>query len=73
MPAMTGPELHRHLIAAGYEIPTILVTAYADDKVRARALMDGVVCYLRPVDENSSLEQDELALNLTGIPESAWI
>jgi len=30
----------------------ILVTAYPDDDVRARALDDGVVCYLRkPVDE----------------------
>ena len=52
MPAMTGLELHRHLIDAGYAIPTILVTAYPDDDVRARALNDGVVCYLRkPVDE----------------------
>jgi FixJ family two-component response regulator len=52
MPAMTGLELYRHLIAAGYPIPTILVTAYPDDDVRARALNDGVVCYLRkPVDE----------------------
>jgi FixJ family two-component response regulator len=52
MPAMTGPELYRHLIDAGYAIPTILVTAYPDDDVRARALNDGVVCYLRkPVDE----------------------
>ena len=53
MPAMTGLELHEHLIAAGYAIPTILVTAYADSDVRARALNNGVVCYLRkPVDEN---------------------
>jgi FixJ family two-component response regulator len=52
MPAMTGVELYRHLIAAGYTIPTILVTAYPDDVGRARALNDGVVCYLRkPVDE----------------------
>ena len=52
MPAMTGVELHRHLIEAGYTIPTILVTAYPDDVERARALNDGVVCYLRkPVDE----------------------
>ena len=52
MPGMTGPELYRHLIATGREIPTILVTAYADDQVRARALKDGVVCYLpKPVDE----------------------
>src|SRR5262245_52649350 len=52
MPAITGVELHRHLIEAGYTIPTILVTAYPDDVDRARALNDGVVCYLRkPVDE----------------------
>ena len=52
MPAMTGIELYRHLIEAGYTIPTILVTAYPDDVDRARVLNDGVVCYLRkPVDE----------------------
>jgi FixJ family two-component response regulator len=52
MPAMTGIELHRHLIDAGRAIPTILVTAYPNDVDRIRALNDGVVCYLRkPVDE----------------------
>lgn len=52
MPAMTGIELHKHLIDAGHAIPTILVTAYPNDVDRARALTDGVVCYLRkPVDE----------------------
>jgi FixJ family two-component response regulator len=52
MPAMTGVELYRHLIEAGHTIPTILVTAYPDEVDRARALNDGVVCYLRkPVDE----------------------
>ena len=56
MPTMTGPELYRHLIASGYAIPTILVTAYSDDRVRARALKDGVVCYLRkPVNEKHLL------------------
>jgi FixJ family two-component response regulator len=52
MPAMTGLELYRHLVAGGYAIPTILVTAHPDDDVWARALNDGVVCYLRkPIDE----------------------
>jgi FixJ family two-component response regulator len=52
MPAMTGLELYRHLIEAGCAIPTILVTAYPDDVDQARALNDGVICYLRkPVDE----------------------
>ena len=53
MPAMTGLELHRRLIEMGHAIPTILMTAYPDNDVRARALKDGVVCYLRkPLDEN---------------------
>jgi FixJ family two-component response regulator len=52
MPAMTGVELYRHLIGSGHAIPTILVTAYADDDVRSRALKDGVICCLRkPIDE----------------------
>jgi FixJ family two-component response regulator len=53
MPGMTGVELHRHLVDAGYAIPTILVTAYADEVVRDQALKDGVVCYLsKPVDDD---------------------
>ena len=52
MPAMTGIELYGHLTNSGHAIPTILVTAYADDHVESRVLKDGVVCYLRkPVDE----------------------
>lgn len=53
MPGMTGVELHRHLVDAGYAIPTILVTAYPDEVVRERALKDGIVCYLgKPVDDD---------------------
>ena len=52
MPAMTGFELHRHLIESGRAIPTILVTAYPDDDARALALKEGITGYLRkPVDE----------------------
>ncbi|OAE99711.1 histidine kinase [Bradyrhizobium centrolobii] len=53
MPGMTGVELHRHLVDAGYAIPTILVTAYPDEVVRDRALKDGIACYLsKPVDDD---------------------
>jgi FixJ family two-component response regulator len=56
MPGMTGPELHRHLLAAGNPIPTIMITAYPDDRARERALAEGVVCYLsKPFDENDLL------------------
>jgi FixJ family two-component response regulator len=52
MPGMTGVELHRHLVGAGYAIPTILVTAYPDEAIRDQALRDGVVCFLsKPVDD----------------------
>ena len=52
MPAMTGLKLYDHLTEAGHAIPTILVTAYPNDLDQARALNDGVVCYLRkPFDE----------------------
>ena len=64
MPAMTGLELHRRLIDIGRAIPTILVTAYPDNDVRARALNDGVVCYLRkPVDEERLLRCLRAALH----------
>jgi FixJ family two-component response regulator len=57
MPAMTGVELYRHLMDSGHAIPTILLTAYADDDVGCRALKDGVICYLRkPVDEKQLKE-----------------
>ena len=70
MPAMTELELDRHLIDAGYAIPTILVTAYPDDDVRARALNDGVVCYLRkPVDEKHLMRCLRAALHSDEPPE----
>ena len=72
MPAMTGVELHRHLIEAGHAIPTILVTAYPNDIDRARALNDGVVCYLRkPVDEQNFTQCLRAALTSGEPPEES--
>jgi FixJ family two-component response regulator len=70
MPAMTGIELYRHLIDVGYAIPTILVTAYPDDVDRARALKDGVICYLpKPVDEDHLMRCLRTALHSGEPPE----
>jgi FixJ family two-component response regulator len=56
MPGMTGLELHRHLVASGHRIPTILITAHQDEAGRRRALDAGVVGYLtKPFDENDLL------------------
>lgn len=54
MPGMTGIELYRRLRELGCAIPTILITAYSDDFVRARALADGVVGYLgKPFNDDA--------------------
>ncbi len=56
MPGMTGLDLHRHLVASGKTIPTILITAYPDEIAREHALADGVIGYLsKPFDENDLL------------------
>ena len=46
MPKMTGLELHRHLVASNRAIPTILMTAYPDERAQAQAIRDNVVAYL---------------------------
>ena len=56
MPGMTGLELHHLLVASGSAIPTILITAFVNDKLRAQALNADVVCCLpKPIDENELL------------------
>ena len=70
MPAMTGLELYRRLIDTGHTIPTILVTAFPNDDDRARALDDGVMCYLRkPVDEEHLTRCVRDAFRPAGSPE----
>jgi FixJ family two-component response regulator len=65
MPGITGPELHRHLLAAGNPIPIILITAYPDNRARERAFGDGVVCYLsKPFDESDLLACIRSSLNM---------
>ena len=68
MPHMTGVELYRRLVDLGYEIPTILITAYPNDEVRTRALADGVKCYLgKPLDDEELIRCVRSALsNETG-------
>ena len=56
MPGMTGLELHQRLSAVGKGIPTILITAYPDERVRGRALAQGVIGYLaKPFGEDDLL------------------
>ena len=64
MPGMTGPELHERLAARGEPIPTILITAYPNERVRARVLQAGVKGYLtKPFAENDLLACIDSALH----------
>jgi FixJ family two-component response regulator len=56
MPGTTGLELHDRLVASGEPIPTILITAFPDEKSRERALKAGVIGYLtKPFSEDDLL------------------
>jgi FixJ family two-component response regulator len=46
IPQMSGLDLHYQLVASGVSIPTILMTAYASDRMQALAVEIGVVCIL---------------------------
>jgi FixJ family two-component response regulator len=56
MPGMTGVELHNRLVASGEPIPTVLITAFPDERSRERALQAGVIGYLtKPFSEDDLL------------------
>jgi FixJ family two-component response regulator len=56
MPGLTGLGLYDRLLASGRPVPTIMITAYPDERVRARAMQAGVVCYLvKPFNESDLL------------------
>jgi FixJ family two-component response regulator len=57
MPGMTGLELYGELVASGLAIPTLLITAYPDERLRVRALNAGVVRYLiKPFAEDDFVD-----------------
>ena len=64
MPRMSGLDLHKNLSRLGNEIPTVLITAYPSDDIRARALRAGIICYLpKPFDESNLLNCIQTALD----------
>ena len=66
MPEMSGLDLHNNLARLGNEIPTVLITAYPSDDIRAQALQAGVICYLsKPFDESELLNCIHAALDRT--------
>jgi FixJ family two-component response regulator len=55
MAGMTGLELHHHLMCRGVRIPTIIITAHADNRVRERPESAGLVTILLKPLQNASL------------------
>ena len=67
MPGMTGMELHRELVASECAIPTILMTAYPDDRARRLALRAGAIGYLiKPFTPGQLLDCIRSALEAEG-------
>lgn len=51
MPGLSGVELQDRLRAQGRRTPVIFLTAFADEKMRAKAMNAGAVCFLnKPFD-----------------------
>ena len=54
MPGMSGPDLHRELIRRGHTLPTIFITARADEDVRVGLLRLGAVaCLFKPFSDEA--------------------
>jgi FixJ family two-component response regulator len=63
MPAMSGADLQDRLIADGYRMPIIFVTAFPDPKMRARVLNAGACGFLiKPFSDESLIECLDKAL-----------
>lgn len=64
MPGMSGTDLQDRLIAEGYQIPMIFVTAYYEDRVRDRVMDAGAFGFLRkPFNDESLIACLDRALN----------
>ena len=46
MPGKSGLDMYLELVGSGRRIPTVLITAYAEDSLRARAKAAGITCCL---------------------------
>ena len=54
MPGMSGPELHLELRRRGHAIPTIFITARADERIRLDLLRQGAVeCLFKPFSDRA--------------------
>ncbi|MCP3475545.1 response regulator [Bradyrhizobium sp. CCGUVB1N3] len=63
MPAMSGLDLLRHVRRLGHHMPFILITAFPDDAVRARAIKAGAIGFLaKPLVTQALIKCVKIAL-----------
>jgi len=63
MSGVSGPELFRHLVNSGIDIPVIFITAFPNRELRDRVLKAGAVAYLtKPFDTAVLLESIQQAI-----------
>ncbi len=55
MPGMGGLELQRHLVASGWKVPIIFISAHADAEVSARALQAGAIAFFQKPFSSAAL------------------
>ena len=55
MPGMTGLALQKQLASSGSKLPTILITAHEDTRMRQAALEEGAVAFLQKPFEDQTL------------------
>jgi FixJ family two-component response regulator len=64
MPGLNGLELQSRVVAGGYRIPVIFVSAFPEEKSRERAMLAGAVCFLsKPFIDEALINCLEAALN----------
>jgi FixJ family two-component response regulator len=67
MTGMSGPDLLRHLAAAGSRVPVVVLTARGDEETRQRSLQAGAVAFLKkPFDGDALLDAIRAACMDTG-------
>jgi FixJ family two-component response regulator len=63
MPGMSGEDLQNRLIADGHRIPVIFITAFPEERVRARVMKAGAICFIsKPCDNDHLIDCLEGAL-----------
>ena len=68
MPGLSGVELQQRILADGYRVPVIFVTAFRDEQMRLRMFQAGAIgCLNKPFCEDHLIEHQNAALKNHGV------